>query len=68
MTVSFELHTQSNNVSFSSRSKYNEVPLVFGTTSLARYSYQVSDETVLQVLLTAWDKVKNDRKPISGYI
>jgi hypothetical protein len=39
--------------------KYNEVPLVFGNTSLARYSYQVSDETVLQVLLTAWDKVKN---------
>jgi hypothetical protein len=48
--------------------KYNEVPLVFKNTSLARYSYQVSDETVLQVLLTAWDKVKNDRKPISGYI
>ena len=41
--------------------KCNEVPLVFWSTSLARSSCQVSDETVLQVLLTAWDKIKNDR-------
>jgi hypothetical protein len=41
--------------------KCNEASLVFGSTSLARSSYQVSDETGLQVLLTAWDKIKNDR-------
>ena len=53
--------------SYTIQQRLNEVPLVFGNTSLARF-YQVSDETVLQVLLRAWDKVKNDKKPISGYI